>query len=104
VTTSVTDPDADARRGLLLAVLGAAAIPATAILIAVTPSGARGAVYLLGLAAVAAISLLGGATGRRALSAGTALRARAVVAALLGLWLGITAAVLWFWTLVGLVL
>jgi hypothetical protein len=85
-------------------VLGAAAIPATAVLIAITPNGARGVVYLAGLAAVAAISILGGSMGRRALSDGTSLRARAVVAAMLGFWLGITAAVLWFWTLVAVAL
>jgi hypothetical protein len=80
------------------------ATPATAVLIAIAPTGARGAVYLTGLAAVSAISTAGGSLGRRALSAGTALRARAVTAAMLGLWLGVTAAVLFFWTLVALVL
>ncbi len=76
----------------------------TAAAIAVTPTGARGAAYLAGLAVVSATSIAGGTLGRRALSAGTALRARAFAAALLGLWLGVTAAVLFFWTLVALVL
>ena len=80
------------------------ATPVTAVLIAVTPTGARGGVYLAGLAAVSATSITGGSLGRRALSAGTALRARAITAAMLGLWLGVTAAVLFFWTLVALVL
>lgn len=104
MTTSVSAPDADARRGLRFALLGVGAIPATAVAIAVTPTGARAVVYLAGLAGVAAISFVGGAMGRRALGGGTALRGRAVVAAVLGLWLGLTAAVLWFWTLVGLAL
>ena len=104
MTISVSASDADARRGLRLALLGIAAIPLTAAAIAVAPTGVRGAVYLVGLAAVAGVSIAGGALGRRALSAGTALRARALSAALLGLWLGVTAAVLWFWTLVAVVL
>jgi hypothetical protein len=103
VTTSVSESDPDARRGLRLAALGAAGIPVTAALVAVAPVGARGAVYLAGLAAIAAISMTGGTLGRRALSAGTALRGRAFAAALLGFWLGVTAAVLWFWTLVAVV-
>ena len=104
MTTSVSAADADARRGLRLALAGVVATPVTAVLIAVTPTGARGAVYLAGLAAVSATSITGGSLGRRALSAGTALRARAITAAMLGLWLGVTAAVLFFWTLVALVL
>ena len=104
MTTPVSTPDVDARRGLLSTIVGAAGIPATAALIAAVPVGARGAVYLTGLAAIAAASIAGGMLGRRALSAGTALRARAIVGAMLGLWIGVTAAVLWFWTLVGIVL
>jgi hypothetical protein len=80
VTTSVSAADADARRGLRLALAGVAATPATAVLIAV----ARG----------------GGPARRPA--GGPA--PRAVTAAMLGLWLGVTAAVLFFWTLVALVL
>ena len=103
MTTRVSAPDVDARRGLRYAAAGAAVIPATAVLVALVPVGARGAVYLIGLAAVATISITGGVLGRRALSAGTALRARAIAAAIIGLWLGLTAAVLGFWTLVAVV-
>jgi hypothetical protein len=104
VTTSVSAADVDARRGLRLALAGVVAIFVTAATIGVAPSRSRAALYLIGLATIAALSIAGGALGRRALSAGTALRARAIVGAILGLWIGVTAAVLWFWTLVGIVL
>jgi hypothetical protein len=103
VTTAVSTPDTDARRGLLLACAGLVAIPVTGTLLAGAPRGVRAAVYVLGLASIAAISFAGGRLGRRARSAGTALRARAVAAMIVGLWLGLTAAVLCFWTLVALV-
>jgi hypothetical protein len=73
-------------------------------MIAVAPTGARGAVYLAGLAAVSATSIAGGSLGRRGRGGGAARRGRAPPAAMLGLWLGVTAAVLFFWTLVALVL
>jgi hypothetical protein len=104
VTTAVSTPDSDARRGLVLAVAGIVTIPATGALLAATPTGVRAVVYLVGLAAIAAISFAGGLLGRRALSAGTALRGRALTATVVGLWLGLTAAVLCFWTLLAVVL
>jgi hypothetical protein len=104
VTIALSTPDTDARRGLVLAVAGIVAIPATAALLAATPTGARAPVYLLGLAGIAATSFAGGLLGRRALSAGTALRARALTATIVGLWLGLTAGALWFWTLLAVAL
>jgi hypothetical protein len=105
VRTAVSTTDADARRGLRLSLLGVLGIFLTAGLLAVVPSGAaRVVAYLLGLAAIAAISVLGGFTGRRALNDGTALRGRALTATIVGLWLGLTAAVLCFWTLVAVAL
>ena len=95
------DPDDDARLGLRLALLGLVGIPLTIVLVGLAPHWLRTGLYLVGLGAVALVSLIGGARGRRALSAGTALRARAIAGAILGFWLGITAAVLWFWTVVG---
>jgi hypothetical protein len=95
------DPDDDARLGLRLALIGLAGIPLTIVLVGLAPHRLRVGLYLVGLGAVALVSLVGGARGRRALSAGTALRARAIAGAILGFWLGITAAVLWFWTVVG---
>jgi hypothetical protein len=104
VRTTVSTPDADARRGLLLATAGVAAIPVTGAVLAATPTGARAAVYVVGLAAIAALSFAAGLAGRRALSAGTVLRARALIATIVGLWLGLTAGVLCFWTLLALAL
>jgi len=104
VTTALSTPDTDARRGLVLAVAGIVAIPATGALLAAAPTGVRGIVYLLGLAAIAASSFAGALLGRRALSAGTALRARALTATIVGLWLGLTAGALWFWTLLAVAL
>jgi len=104
VVTSTPAPDDDARRGLNLALIGLGAIPLTIALVGLSPHRLRAGVYLAGLGAAAIVSIVGGARARRALSAGTALRARAVAGAILGFWLGITAAVLWFWTLVGVAL
>jgi hypothetical protein len=94
------DPDDDARLGLRLALIGLAGIPLTIVLVGLAPHALRAGLYLVGLGAVALVSLVGGTRGRRALSAGTALRARALTATIVGLWLGLTAAALWFWTLV----
>jgi len=98
------DPDDDARLGLRLALIGLGGVPLTIVLVGLAPHGLRASVYLVGLGAVSLVSLVGGTRGRRALSAGTALRARAIAGAILGFWLGITAAVLWFWTVVGVTL
>ena len=98
------DPDDDARLGLRLALIGLGGIPLTIVLVGLAPHRFRAVIYLIGLGAVALVSVFGGVRGRRALSAGTALRARAIAGAILGFWLGITAAVLWFWTLVGVTL
>ena len=101
MVTSIPAPDDDARRGLRLALIGLGAIPLTIVLVGLAPHGLRAGVYL---GAVAVVSIVGGARARRALSTGTALRGRAIAGAILGFWLGITAAVLWFWTLVGVAL
>jgi len=87
-----------------LALIGLGAIPLMIVLVALAPHRLRADVYLAGLGAVAIVSIVGGARARRALSAGTALRARAIAGAILGFWVGMTAAVLWFWTLVGVAL
>ena len=98
------DPDDDARLGLRLALFGLGGVPLTIVLVGLVPHGLRAGLYLVGLGTVALVSLVGGARGRRALSAGTTLRARALAGAILGFWLGITAAVLWFWTMIGVTL
>ena len=101
---TVRAPDLNARRGLRLAVLGAAIAPLTVAVVAVAPSGTRTAIYVAGLAAASAVSIAGGTLARRALGAGTSLRGRAIVGATLGLWFGFTEALLCFLTLVGTVL
>jgi hypothetical protein len=101
---SAPDPDHDARLGLRLALIGLAGIPLTIVLVGLAPHALRAGLYLVGLGAVALVSLVGGTRGRRALSAGTTLRAHAIAGAVLGFWLGITAAVLWFWTMLGVTL
>jgi uncharacterized membrane protein YfcA len=96
------DPDDDARLGLRLAVIGLCGIPLTILLVGLAPHRLRAELYLIGLGAVAVVSLVGGVRARRG-PRGPA-RARgppATAGAILGFWLGITAAVLWFWTLVG---
>ena len=73
----------------------------TIVLVGLAPHGLRTGLYLVGLGAVARSRSWEGLEGRRALSAGTKLSARAIAGARSGFWLGITAAVLWFWTVVG---
>jgi uncharacterized membrane protein YfcA len=96
--------DAHARRGFALALGGAAGIPVLVVLVAVLPQGWRKAVFVVGLAAVGAVCLWGGAVARSAIGAPTSHSGRAVVGTFLGLILGVTAAVFVFWTLVTLVL
>jgi len=101
----VRSRDLNARRGLWLSLVGVVLLPAAMSAIALFPQGGwRGAVYVVGLAFVAAVSLVGGTMARRALAAGTKLRVRAMVGAAIGLWVGITAGILCFLALVGTVL
>ncbi|HUL84374.1 MAG TPA: hypothetical protein VLX89_02495 [Actinomycetota bacterium] len=103
--TDVRDRDLNARRGLWLSIAGVLLLPVTMSAIALIPQGGwRSAVYVFGLAGVAAVSLTGGTMARRALAAGTPLRVRAGVGAAVGLWVGITAAILCFLAFVGTVL
>ncbi len=94
--------NADATRGLALAVAGTLLVPIVLVAVALTPESARGWVFEIGCVAAAGMALWGGACARRALSEGTDHTAVAVVASLLGLVVGITIAVLAFWSLIGL--
>jgi hypothetical protein len=97
--------DLNARRGLWLSLIGVVLLPVAMSAIALFPQGGwRRAVYILGLAAVAAVSLTGGTMARRALSAGTKLRTRAMAGAAIGLWVGLTAAIMCFLAFAGTVL
>jgi len=100
----VSTPDRDATRGLVLSVVGLLLAPALLVLLAALPPGTRKAAYLASLGVIAAVSLTGGVIARRALGAGTTKMGRAVAGAMLGLTVGVTASVLGFWTLIGVVL
>lgn len=99
----MSTPDRDATRGLVLAVAGAVLAPTLLVLLAALPLGARKAAYLAGLGVIAAVSIVGGVIARRSLGAGTTRMGRAIAGATLGLTVGVTAAVLAFWTLAGAV-
>ncbi|MDP9234768.1 MAG: hypothetical protein M3P01_09505, partial [Actinomycetota bacterium] len=68
MATSIPAPDDDARRGLRLALIGLGGIPLTIVLVGLVPHGLRAGFYLVGLAAVASVSIFGGVRARRALS------------------------------------
>jgi hypothetical protein len=95
-------PDARARRGLWLAFAGIAILPLVLLLVAILPSELRAAAYLGGLAVAAAVSIWGGLLGRGALVAGTDRSGVAIVAAMLGLIVGVTLALLSLWGLLAL--
>jgi hypothetical protein len=96
--------NADARRGLWLVLAGAALMPLTVALVAVSPQAARSWIFLLGLAGSAAVSIWGGLAARRALSLGTDRTVSSFVVSTVGFVVGVTAAMLAFWSLVGLTL
>ena len=84
---------------------GGLLLPVAMSAIAVVPQGGwRTAVYVVGLASVAAVCLTGGTMARRALAAGTPLRVQAGVGAAIRSWVGITAAILCFLAFAGTVL
>jgi uncharacterized membrane protein YfcA len=99
-----SDDDARARRGFGLALVGAIGIPVLVAVVAALPQGGRKAVFVVGLAAIAAVCLWGGAMARSALGTTTTHRGRAIVGTFVGFIVGVTAAVFLFWTLVSLVL
>ena len=96
--------DANARLGLWLAIVGVGLLPVTLLAVGVSPQGARAAIFLMGLSATATVSTWGGVLARRALSGGTAYTARAIAGGILGFVVGVTSALVAFWSLVGLVL
>jgi len=96
--------DLDARVGLMLVVVGVALLPITVAAVGLAPQGARAAIFLAGLVATATVSIWGGVRGRRALVSGTAHRASAVVAGIVGLLIGITSALMAVLSVAGLVL
>ena len=92
-----------ARRGLLLALACVLASPILVVLLTAAPAGWRRAIFLVGLAGIAALAIWAGLMARKALVDGTALTWRASAGMWIGLTLGVTAAVFTLWTLVGLV-
>jgi uncharacterized membrane protein len=91
-----------ATRGLWLAFGGLALVPASLLLVALVPEGARVWTFLIGLGAVAAMSLHGGWIAKQAFASGSKHRGRAFVGAIAGLGLGLTAAMIVLWSALGL--
>jgi hypothetical protein len=102
-TQTPTGADADARAGLWLAVVGVGLLPLTIVALALAPQGtARAWVFLVGLTVAAAVSIWGGMRARRSLTAGTSHTARALIAAIIGFVVGVTAALVAVWSFIGL--
>lgn len=95
--------NADARRGLALAVGGALLLPLTIGSVGLSPAAARAWVFELGCAAAAGVSLWGGLCARRAVLSGTDRTGTAFVAATLGFTVGVTSTLVAIWALIGLV-
>ncbi len=91
----------DVRRGMWTSLAGVLLLPATVGLVAATPQGAREAAFELGVISCAAVSIRGGAQARRGLMAGADHPVLGVVASMLGLVVGVTAAIVAFWALIG---
>ncbi len=91
-----------ATRGLWLALGGLILVPVSLLLVALVPEGARVGTFLVGLGAVAAVSLRGGWIAKQAFASGSAHRGRAFVGATAGLGLGLTAAMIVLWSALGL--
>lgn len=94
-------PDAPIRRALVLTIAGVASVPLALGAAAALPERTRAPLFLLGLAAAASLGITGGAMGRSALARGTSTPVRAGVIAMIGLTVGVTAAVFGVWSLVG---
>lgn len=91
-----------ATRGLWLAFGGLALVPASLLLVSLVPEGARVGAFLVGLGAVAAVSLHGGWIAKQAFASGRPHRGRAFAGAVVGLGLGLTAAMIMLWSALGL--
>jgi hypothetical protein len=104
VDTRVKPGDADAVRGLLLALGGTLLLPIVIAAVAVSPQGARAWVFELGCIGAAAVALWGGVYARRALTVGTDRTAIAMIASVIGFVVGVTTALMAFWALIGLAL
>lgn len=102
-TQTPTGSDADARAGLWLAMVGVGLLPVTIAAIGLAPQGAaRAWVFLVGLTMTATVSIWGGMRARRALAMGTRYSARALIATTIGFVVGVTAALIAVWSLIGL--
>ena len=96
--------DLDARIGMTLAAVGVLLLPITIVAVGLSPQGARAAIFLMGLAATATVSIWGGVLARRALVTGTRHRPSAMAAGIVGLVVGVTSALMVVLSLAGLVL
>jgi hypothetical protein len=94
--------DADARRGLELAIIGPLLVPVTVGVVAVAPQHARVWIFVIGSLFASATALSGGAMARRALNLGTERRAVAYAGALGGFIFGVTIALVALSSVLGL--
>ena len=69
------------------------AVPVSIALVGLLPVGGRGAGLFVSMLTVAALGIAGGLVGRRALQEGTAHTGRTIVVSIVGLTVGVTAAI-----------
>lgn len=100
----VSEPDRLAHRSLRVSLLCVVAIPVLVVALTALPERWRGAAFVLGLAAIAAVAIWAGLLGRRVVAEADAPGWRAMAGAWIGLTLGVTTALFTLWTLLGIVI
>jgi hypothetical protein len=100
----VTDTLTLRRRGARLTLAAVLGIPVTALVVGSLPLGWRTVAYLVALTAIAACGLVGGWSSRVALQQGAPHPIRTIAVAVVGLTVGVTAAILGATALAGSVL
>jgi hypothetical protein len=98
----VSEPERLAHRSFRVSLLCVVAIPVLVVALTALPDGWRGAAFVAGLAAVAAVAIWAGLVGRRVVGEADAPDWRAAAGAWIGLTLGVTTAIFALWTLLGI--